>query len=237
LQFLYHGGMGFGFAVLGLIISFAGTALAANGKVLTTVPKKVDPEQKYLFYLHGAWIERNELNKSHPKHGFYKYHDITQALANKGFVVISELRRGKSNAREYATHLSEQIIGLTEKGVPSRNITVVGHSRGGFMTLLTATMVADPGVNYVLLAGCGKEGSNFRKSYERFLMARASSLAGRILSLYDYNDAVAGTCQEFFGKSPLIQPREQVLRTGKGHGVFYSAAPEWVDKVAAWTQM
>lgn len=196
----------------------------------------VEPEQRYLFYLHGKWIELHGLHHPHPTHGLYEYEHIVRAFADRGYEVISEVRRGEVETEPYARKVADQIRDLFEEGVPPRNITVVGHSKGGQMALIVASLVQEARVNYVIMAGCGKRGAMFRKGYERFLQSQARDLDGRILSLYDSSDREAGSCQEAFDAAPHADTKEVVLRTGRGHGLFYAPRSAWVDVVVDWAR-
>lgn len=174
------------------------------------------------------------LNQAHPKHGFYKYDAITQALAQKGFNVISELRLAEVDMRSYAEKIAARVKRLIEKGVPPEQITVAGHSKGGHLSLIVASLVQEPKLNVVILAGCGKPGSRFRRTYNQFLSTSAAKLKGHILSIYDSSDREAGSCGEAFQQSPEVQSQEIVLHTGKGHGLFYKPDPRWVEEIVRW---
>jgi hypothetical protein len=208
--------------------------LAALGP---TLPDSTDPHRHYLFYLHGAWIEDHGLAATHPQFGRYQYAEITQAFAARGFVVISEARQGPVDPTAYAQAIANQVKTLMGKGVPADNITVAGHSRGARIALLVASMLATPNVRFVIMAGCEKAAGSFGGDHEQFLQTRAPSLQGRMLSLYDRSDQIAGTCAETFAKAPegTLQYKEVVLDTGRGHGLFFTPQPVWIEPVAAWS--
>jgi hypothetical protein len=184
--------------------------------------------------MHGAWIEQHGLDEPHPRHGPYRYDDIVQAFAERDFEVISEVRQGQVHPMEYAMGVADQVLGLLKRGVPPAHIAVLGHSKGGLMTLMVASLVQEPEVRYVVLAGCGKSGGGFRRSYEPFLRGHAQDLRGRILSLYDAADGEAGTCREAFSQRGGLETDEIVLRTGKGHGLFYAPEQVWLAEVFDW---
>ena len=58
---------------------------------------------------------------------------------------------------------------------------------------------------------------------------------GRILSIVEETDTVAGSCTVPFEKS-RIEPRfhEITIHTGRGHGAFYAPVPDWMDPVVRW---
>jgi hypothetical protein len=135
---------------------------------------------------------------------------------------------------EYAKKTAGEVRDLMAAGVPAADISVIGHSKGGHMAMIVASLVQDPGVHYVVMAGCGKRGAMFRRSYDRFLRGQAQHIQGRILSIYDSADQEAGTCSEALSQAPDLVSQEVVLHTGQGHGLFYSPHPIWIEKVEEW---
>jgi dienelactone hydrolase len=156
-----------------------------------------------------------------PDFGPYEYDAILRALADKGLVVISELRGPQTDA-SYAKRVTAQVRKLEAAGVPAQHITVAGFSKGGFLARATAAELADPAVNFVFMAACGR----------RAEPARAGTLKGRILSLYDESDAMAGSCASLF--APGMETKEVELTTGLRHGLFFRPTPAWIDLVAGW---
>lgn len=190
--------------------------------------------RKYLFYLHGAWVEMHGLNQPHPVHGPYQYREIVRALTREGFEVVSEVRGGEVHPKEYAEKVAGEVRALLKQGVPPDHILVAGHSKGGHMALIVASLVQEPEIRYVVMAGCGKHGTQFRQSYEKFLSRNAQDLQGRILSIYDSSDREAGSCQEAFREAPRAKTKEIVFRTGQGHGLFYSPQSVWIQEINEW---
>jgi hypothetical protein len=215
-------------------------ALAESGPSTTTsltLPETIDPSRRYLFYLHGAWIEDHGLTAAHPDFGRYQYAEIVHALSDRGFFVISEPRLHEVDSAAYAQLVARQVTALLEKGVPPDHITVIGHSKGAGMVLLLASTLTNPALQFVVMAGCGRSGTPARKNYDQFLAASASLLQGRILSLYDRSDQLMATCGEAFARaSPTrIESREIVLDSGHGHGLFYAPDKIWIDPIVAWS--
>lgn len=221
-------------SVLCLAWTCSGLSGPGKGAVYKRLPDTIDPKNKYLFYMHGAWIEMNGLNKPHPRHGKYEYEKIVRALSDQGFAVISEPRLNRVDMRYYAEKITMQARDLIEGGVPPDNITVIGHSKGGIIALLVSSMLEEMKVNFVIMAGCGRKETMFRPVYERFLENGAAFLRGRILSLYDRADRTAGTCQEALSAASQIYSKEIVFNTGRGHGLFYSPESIWIKEVAMW---
>jgi hypothetical protein len=75
------------------------------------------------------------------------------------------------------------------------------------------------------MAGCGKSADEG---------LGAGTLKGRMLSLYDESDEMAGSCQRLF--APGMDTKEVKLTTGLRHGLFFRPRPEWIDLVADWTR-
>jgi hypothetical protein len=203
-----------------------GPAPAPSGSIHEDLPASIDPAARYLIYLHGRILEVQGRQATSPDFGRYEYDAILKALADKGLVVVSELR-GPSTGPAYAKKVAGQVRRLLAGGVPARHITVAGFSKGGFLALATAAEVGDPGVNFVIMAGCGPRVDESIK---------ARSLKGRMLSLYDESDGMAGSCRRLFAASPGLQTKEVRLTTGLRHGLFFRPRPEWLDLVADWTR-
>jgi hypothetical protein len=194
---------------------------AGPGTVHTDVPASIDLAARYLIYLHGRILEVQGLQAKSPDFGPYEYDAILRALAGKGLVVISELR-GPDTDVSYAKKVAAQVRKLEAAGVPPKQITVAGFSKGGFLARATAAELADPAVNFVFMAACGRRADP----------GRAGALKGRILSLYDESDEMAGSCGSLF--APGTATKEVKLTTGLRHGLFFRPRPDWIDPVADW---
>jgi pimeloyl-ACP methyl ester carboxylesterase len=223
-------------AMLALSTVAGSSSAGAAGEIHSDVPEAVDPARRHLFYLHGAWIEHGGLARSHPSHGRYEYQAIVRALAERGFVVISEARLEQTDAVTYAKKVAAQVRRLLEQDVPPSRVTVIGHSKGGSIALIAASELQEEEVNFAIMAGCGKRGSGFRRSFERFLDERAARLRGRMLSIYDASDRLAASCREAFEKAGLAESSEVVLETGEGHALFWSPKAVWLDEVVDWAE-
>ncbi|MBI4279866.1 MAG: hypothetical protein HY660_15555 [Armatimonadetes bacterium] len=197
------------------------------------MPSSIDASRKYLFYLHGKILEDQGRNAVSREHGAYCYDDIIKALADRGFVVISEIRPANTTP-EYAQKVAGYVRTLLEGGVAPESITVAGFSKGGALTLRTSAVLGQPKVNFVVMAGCGHTGPD--SGYRQIVEQVAPRLRGRILSIYDAADREAGPCQDAFARAPGLEPRETKFSTGLGHGLFYRPRSEWLDPVVDWAQ-
>ena len=192
------------------------------------VPPVVGPACKYLFYLHARLVELGGRQAVSKRHGPYEYDGIVRAFAERRFVVISEVRPAETSL-DYGEKTAGQVRSLLAAGVPAENVTVVGFSKGGFLALAASAALAQPKVNFVIMAGCGI--GPWRTDILRSIAPR---LQGRILSLYDEADDEAGSCREAFGLAAGIASEEVRLRTGLGHGLFYAPRREWLDPASRW---
>lgn len=217
------------------LFAFVGLAAgpAAAGTVTSAPPSHPDPAAHYLFYMHGREVETGALN---PQAGVYDYDGILAAFARRGFVVIGEHRGPDTRVGRYARKVADQVHALIAAGVPARNITVAGHSKGGAIALNVASRLRQRQLNYVILAGCIASGNGplGGGGLARFVATRASKLRGRILSVYDSADTMAGSCRTAFAAAPDAVTRETVLHTGRGHWLFYQPGPVWMDLVQGW---
>lgn len=212
-----------------LLISVSGQ-VSAQGQM----PSEIDPSKHYLFYMHGHFIELKGLSGSHPRYGIYEWANIVDTFKAKGFVVVSEARENEVQPVRYAKGVANAVNKLLSKGVPPENITVSGHSKGALMSWLTSGFVANPNVNYVIMASCPPEGTRFRRGFNRFLRRGASNVTGRILNLYDVSDDIGGSCAEVFERAGKVSSKELSFDTGKGHGLFYAPQNNWINAASNW---
>jgi hypothetical protein len=87
-------------------------------QIFQDVPAEIDPDARYLFYLHGAIIERAGVRPTHPRFGVYEYRLILEVFANEGFVVISEARPAGTDGTAYAATVADQVRALLAADVP-----------------------------------------------------------------------------------------------------------------------
>ena len=204
-------------------------------------PDNPSKNEKYLFYLHGISVELHGPDKYSEALGKkYRYTAIVNEFLRRGFNVVSEARKPGVRPLHYAIKTADQINTLLRKGVPGKNIAVVGHSRGAFMALMIRPRVIDPKVSIVAMAGCALRGTtsiaggNPRRAYQVFLNNKAAEMYGRFLSIYDRDDEWFGSCREAFNRANSLEPKEIVLRTRQGHAVFLDPNPAWVEPVIRW---
>jgi len=213
--------------ILALLFPAAAGAISFDEAI-----RNPDPTGKYLFYLHGAIMEKQGKNATSKRYGVYMYDRIIKHFEDRDLIVIDEVR-GKTNPHKYSSKIVEQIHRLMAAGIPPGNITVSGFSKGGHIALLIASSLRQPDVGFVIMAGCGK--GITARSFNQFLKAkRGARLKGRIYSIYASSDLEAGSCRDAIAQSSGegLQFRENRVKTGKGHGLFYQPRPEWIDPTA-----
>lgn len=217
----------------------------AGATVLKDVPVSPDANSHYLFLMHGLFPEMRGADAFHPP--FNKRYETTalaKAFSEKGFSVITEIRRQGTQVEDYAKKVGDQIKKLMDSGVSPSKIAVVGHSKGGAMALVTSSLVGNDNVSYVVLAGCalpttksiGNESP--REDYIRFNSKYAPAAKGRMLSLFDAEDDITKSCNEYASVATNVKFEEQELNTGSrrgyGHAIFYSPDPKWFDVTVDW---
>ena len=81
----------------------------------------------------------------------------------------------------------------------------------------------------------GAPGSGF-EGHLQFAERRASTAQGHLLSAYEKNDQIAGSCKPALEKMSKAKVTERVLEIGGGHEVFYTPKAAWLDILQAWAE-
>ena len=197
-------------------------------------PKSVDTTGRYLFYLHGRIIEEQGIPAVDPVFGEYEYQSILEKLSSYGFVVISEQRVKNTDSIEYAKRIQDQVTTLLNAEVPATNITVVGASKGAYITIYVSHFLENQEMKFVIMGICNSEIVADLKQNFIFLY-------GKVLSIFDYADyQYGGSCKELFtlseGNEGLSKHDEIVLNIGTGHGILYKPLDEWITPVIQWAR-
>jgi hypothetical protein len=194
-------------------------------------PTSIDPAKRYLFYVHGRTIEDQGIPAVSPNFGEYEYEAILDKLASFGFTVISEQRSKNANGMKYAERVASQVTTLLEAGVPPRNITVVGASKGGWITVVTSNYLANKELNFVVMGICDPD--NMQLHVQQNIL-----LYGNVLHIRDSADTLADSCETFFAASEgkIARHEEIVLHIGTGHGILYKPLDEWIIPAVQWAQ-
>ena len=180
--------------------------------------------ERHLFYIHGCCID---------KVGGGAYEEIVESLRRSGFKVAFDLRKddGDEEVRAYAAKVGERVKALLAGGTAPGDITVSGYSLGAVTALHVAIGVANPWVNYVLLAGCpGPRARRFEIDYAR--------VQGRVLSVIDVKDDRFGSCKASLPEGAL--QREIAVDSGIGHAMFRQGDANtmrlWMEPLEAWSR-
>lgn len=203
------------------------SSLSFAGPVSNTLPEQIDPQGKYVFYSHGYIVEGDNPKPVDQKFGWgeYDFPAVKQALSDKDYHLIAYHRPKNTDPFVYANQLNQQIRKLVKHGVSPKHISIVGFSRGAFITGLTSDKVSDLAVNTVILAGCGRLVSSKHTDIKVY---------GHVLSVYEKSDR-ANTCKKLKAKSGDVKSfNELEINTNLSHGAFYRPLAEWVNPVKAW---
>lgn len=189
-------------------------------------PDTIEPGGTYVFYSHGNIVEGKNSRPKHPKFGIYDFPAIKRELADSEFELIAYHRPQNTNPVQYAKELAAQVHQLLDAGVAPNRITILGFSKGGYITALTSNELKNKAINVIILAGCWDWVEN----------SPEVQLYGNFLSIYETSDAV-GSCKMLAESSPgLVSFEEIAITTGKKHGAFYKPREEWVEPVKVWIQ-
>lgn len=195
------------------------------GAIFRAMPATIDPDARYLLYLHNRFLEVAAPGDRHPTFGSYEYQAILDALAERRFTVIAEQREPEADPAEWADRVTGQVRSLEAAGVPSERISVVGFSKGGVIAVLTSSELADDRVNFVFIAACGGWTDSVPNLEPH----------GRLLSIREASDDLVGSCEPMFARASAgSQTREIELHLGGGHGAFFAPRVEWIEPVVAW---
>ena len=185
----------------------------------------LDADERYIFYLHGRIIEDQGIGAVSEQYGRYEYVEIIEVFKTNGFRVISEARERDTDASLYADKIVTEIQNLLDEDVNPENITVIGASKGSVIAMLVSSKLQNPAINFVLIANCNEW---VRESLE-------INLCGRVLSIFEASDELAGSCVLIFNDSncqPVVY--EIRLNTGRGHGIVFKPLPEWMNPAMNW---
>lgn len=206
------------------------SALISGAVLMTGFSHMSNAAEKHLIYMQGCCVK--QANSAVAK----DYQKIAQELRDSGFNVFFELRTSDATdsdeqAQAYAAKVAKYVQELLAKGIAPEDITVSGFSLGSSTTLVASGLIANPNVNYVLLAGCPMS-ANSRVTIDY------TKVSGRILSIVDSKDDKFGPCA---GRLPSDATfKEITLDSGEGHKVFRlsdeSNLKLWKAPLEAWAK-
>ncbi|MDH6250283.1 pimeloyl-ACP methyl ester carboxylesterase [Chryseobacterium sp. H1D6B] len=185
-------------------------------------------QMQYVFFLHNKFLEGHSFTEQHPQYGIAEYKPILAKLKSKNTVVISEKRAGPTDPKVYAKKIVSQIDSLQAKGIPSKNITVIGTSQGGYIAQYVSYYAKNSDLKFVLIGASFKDDSLNEDPDFR--------LYGKILSITEKSDdnREALSQQKRYLHSKLKGFKEIELNTGLNHGFLFKALDEWINPAKDW---
>jgi len=184
-------------------------------------------DNRFIFFLHNAFLEQHDLNELHPEYGRAEYLEIIEAFKNRGFNVISEKRKGNVNVRDYALKVVAQIDSLLKIGIEPNEITVIGTSKGGYIAQFVSTFAKNPDLNFVFIG-------SFRDSDIKNIPE--INFCGNVLTIYEKTDplGVSAVKRKESSTCDIKHFKEIELNTGLKHGFLFKALKEWIEPSIKW---
>jgi hypothetical protein len=202
--------------LLTLLLNFTGYCQSTQNK-----------DQAYIFFLHNAFIEQNDLSVAHPEYGKAEYNEILASFRKDNFIVYSEIRKKNTNAAKYAEKIVKQIKKLLKEGISPNKITVIGTSKGGYIAQYVSTYLANPDVNYVFIG-----------SFRDIDITEIPDInwCGNILTIYEESDVlgVDATKRKENSKLKINHFKQIELHTNLKHGFLYKASDLWIAPSKKW---
>lgn len=205
-----------------LAVTVAGAA-QPRSHVHADFPAHADAPARYVIYSHGRIVEGDDETPVSADFGRYDFPGIREALTRNGDLELIARHRPKdADAAAEAARLEEGVRRLVAAGVKPSRITLVGFSKGSYITALASSHLADLHVNTALMATC----------VEGLPAKEPMRLTGNVLSIYETSDDV-GSCRGLKGTAG-IHFEEVELSTGLRHGTFYRPIEAWLAPLLAW---
>jgi len=208
-----------------LLIALLLPIFSYAGNIFDKFPENINNTEKYVFYSHGFIVEGDNPTPRNERWGVYEFPAIKKTLSDNEYNLIAYHRPKNTDPFEHAQLLASHVNRLIKKGVDARNITIIGFSRGAFITSLTSHYLKETPVNTVLLAGCGRIVSSKYADIK---------INGDLLSIYETTDG-AVSCKKLKERSTALKSfKEIAITTGQEHGAFYRPLSQWVVPVKQW---
>lgn len=204
------------------------TAAIAGAALVAGFLNVAHAGDRHLFYVHGCCVQ----GPNDPK--VRDYERIVQDLKDAGFKVHYELRPSNPydnnpESMAYVEKIAGMVKDLIAGGTAPEDITVAGYSHGSRIAAGASGLVADPRVNYVLLAGC---------PMKQTIPVDYAKVSGRVLSIRDSRDDKFHSCD---GRLPgAAAYKEIVLDSGQGHALFRLTDEKhlklWMEPLTGWAR-
>ncbi|WP_339887598.1 hypothetical protein [uncultured Flavobacterium sp.] len=182
-------------------------------------------EKKYIYYLHGRIIEIQGKNAVSDEYGKYEFDSIVNAFKDSNSIVIAEVRNENVDYLQYAKKVSKEIDSLVKSGIKSKNISVIGASKGAIIASNISSINSNP-INYVFLAG----NNNYQEEHNEW------KFHGQVLCFYDDSDTIAGKNYDYWKNKPNYTTKFEQIKIDKklGHGFLYKPYKDWVEPTKKW---
>ena len=182
-------------------------------------------ENKYIYYLHGRIIEIQGKNAVSDEYGKYEFDSIVNVFKDSNSIVIAEVRTENVDYLQYANKVSKEIDSLVKLGIKSKNITVIGASKGAIIASNISNINSNP-INYVFLAG----NNDYQEEHNDW------KFHGQVLCFYDDSDNIAGKNYDYWKNKPNYTTKFEQIKIDKklGHGFLYKPYKEWVEPTKKW---
>lgn len=187
-------------------------------------PLQAAQAEELIVFLHNKFLETKQPGDAHPKFGVYDVAGIHKALGAKADLIAPK-RGPNADSAATAKEVAELVGKEIAAGRAPSSIKIVGGSKGAYIAMLVSAQLKNKEVRYVLLGGCAAAR----------LAANPMALTGKVLSIYDETDKVAGPCPTEGAFSAGTAAYEQIaLNTGTGHGFQFTPDERWVAPALAW---
>lgn len=187
------------------------------------------PTKKIISYQHGKIVEDQGVNAASQEFGEYEYTAIIKRFEKAGFDVIGSLREKRANPEFHAARLSQQVDSLLICGYSPSDITLLGASKGAWITLLASTKLSTNRVNIITLGICGQE-------VKEYFVKNKLQLKGQFLSIYEKSDNWGQSCQGINFGNGITGFKELEINTGLKHGFLFKPLDDWVLPVISWAK-
>ena len=182
-------------------------------------------EKNVLLFLHNAWFENNKDGEVHKQFGSYDFEGIKAALATGGKVLAPE-RRPNTDPKTAADDLVKDIEALIASGKAPGSIKVIGASKGAYIAQLASESLNRTQIRWILVGGCHNE---------RMDKGNVPKMTGKVLSVYDTSDAIAGPCRRYRDLFAATDEFEEIaISTGRDHGFQFVADGAWIRPALSW---
>ncbi len=133
------------------------------------------------------------------------------------------------DVKEYAMKVKNQIDSLIALGIAPHQITVIGTSKGGYITQYVSTFANNPNLNFVFIA-CYNDSDLQGLPYINF--------CGNILTIFEKSDPIGRSAVKRKEKSTctIKHFNEIELNTGLKHGFLFKSFPVWIAPCIKWAR-